>query len=103
MSTAGRAAGRVQVCTQLAGNDVRERRLPKAGRPVKQDVVCGFAALTGRREQDLEVLLDALLTDVLGQKTRPERRLHGDFLDTQRARCERPAEVFAGVLHRARV
>jgi len=39
--------------------------------------------LTCRREQDLEVLLDALLADVFGQETRPERRLDGDIVDAQ--------------------
>ena len=63
----GRAARRVQVDAQLAGDDVGQRGLAQAGRPVEQDVVGRFVALAGRLEQDLQVLLDVLLADVLGQ------------------------------------
>ena len=70
----------VQVDAQLAGDDVGERRLAEAGRAVKKHVVRGLAALPGGFEEDLEVRLDALLADILGQEARPQRRLRRDFL-----------------------
>ena len=76
----GRAAGRVQVHAQLAGDDVGQRRLAQAGRAVEQDVIGGFLALARRGQQDVEVLLDARLADVLGQRARPKARLDDRFL-----------------------
>ena len=49
--------------------------LPRPGRPGEQHVVDGLAALAGRPQHDLEVLLEPGLTDELGQPPRPQRGL----------------------------
>ncbi len=67
-----RAARGVEVDAQLAGDDVGQRRLAQAGRPVQEHVVGRLVALAGGLEQDLEVLLDRRLADVLGQQARSE-------------------------------
>ncbi len=61
------------------GQDGRQRRLAEAGRAVEEDVVEGLAALLRRRDCDAQVVLDALLADVLIEQARPQRGFEADF------------------------
>jgi hypothetical protein len=42
---------------------VRERRLPQAGRSIKQNVIQSFAALTGGSDQNGKIFFHLVLTD----------------------------------------
>ena len=66
-----RADGRAH----LVGDDVGERGLAEARRPVEQDVVERFAAARGRLDRHLEVLADAVLADVVVEPPRPQAGL----------------------------
>jgi hypothetical protein len=59
----------------LGRDDVGERGLAEARRPVQQDVVERLAAATRRRDTDADVLFDLLLIDVLGKALRAEREV----------------------------
>ena len=85
--------------TELVAHDLRERRLAEPGRPGEQDVVERLAARLRRVERDLQLLLDPLLPDEVGERARPQRPLdlllgvaehrrqelrHAAFLSTRR-------------------
>ena len=65
---------------QLAGDDVRERRLAEAGRAEQQHVVQRLAAPLGGADEDLELLARLRLADVFGQPLRPQRALDRLFV-----------------------
>src|SRR2546425_8583622 len=67
-----RAGRRADVDTHLVRYDVGERRLPQPGRPCDQDVFDRLVAAARRRDQDLQVRLDAILADELGEATRAQ-------------------------------
>src|SRR5262245_19243274 len=83
----GGPAGDAQCHTELGGDDPGQRRLPGSGWAGEQQVVDGLAPPSGRAEQDVEVLLEPLLTHELGEAPRAERRLLG-ALDRVRGRAE---------------
>ena len=56
----------------LAGDDVRERRLPEPGRPREKDVVERLAPPARRLEEDAELLLELRLPDEVRQRARPQ-------------------------------
>jgi len=59
--------------SHLGGNDVRERRLPKPGRAVEEQVVERFVALLGGVDSDAEVVLELLLADEFIKPPGPQR------------------------------
>src|SRR5207247_10213779 len=66
-----RRAGRgADVDPHLVRHDVGERRLPQPGRSRDQDVLDRLVTAARRRDQDLHVRLDAVLTDELREATR---------------------------------
>src|SRR5581483_2257170 len=80
---------------ELVAHDLRERRLPEAWRPGEQDVVEGLSACAGRGERDLELLLDAVLADEVGERAWAQRafelllgvREHGRQEPARHAAC----------------
>ena len=58
---------RAQPDAELLAHDLRERRLAEARRADEQDVVERLAARLRGGEGDLELLLDTLLADELGE------------------------------------
>ena len=58
----------------LVADDVRERRLAEAGRPVQQHVIERLAALPGGGNRDLQVLANAILADVVVELARAQPR-----------------------------
>ena len=60
----GGAVDELDLPTHLVGDDVGQGRLTKARRPIKQDVVEGFAAFFRGLNEDREVLLHLGLPDV---------------------------------------
>ena len=72
----GRTARGVDADPQLARDDVGERGLAQAGRPVQQDVVRRLSPLAGGAQQDGEVVLDLRLADVLREAVGPQAGLH---------------------------
>jgi hypothetical protein len=67
-----RPRGRAHRDAHFVGDDVGERGLAEARRAVEQHVVEGFVSLTGGRDRHDQVLADARLTDVVGQRPRPQ-------------------------------
>ena len=59
----------------LIGNDPGKRRFAESRRAVQQRMVERFAARFGRFDINLHMLLDRVLTDVLGKTFRSERNL----------------------------
>src|SRR5207342_511081 len=59
----------------LRGDDSGECGLAQPGRAREEEVVDGLTAAARRREQDLEVLLQARLADELVEAARPQRDL----------------------------
>ncbi len=59
---------------ELVADDIRQRRLAKAGRTVEQHVIERLAALLRRRDRHLEVLADAVLADVVVEDARAQPR-----------------------------
>jgi len=72
--------GRTDRDLELVGDDVRERRLAEAGRPVKQDVVEDVAPRPRGGNLHAQVLADRFLADVLVERARPERRLDDEVV-----------------------
>ena len=67
---------------ELVADDVCQRRLAKTRRPVQQDVIERFATLQRGGNRHLQVLADAVLTDVVVQRARTKPRLVlGVFVD----------------------
>ena len=86
-----RARGLAQVHAELAGDDVRERGLAEARRAEDQRVVERLAALHRRLHEDLELRLDLLLADVVGEPLRADGAIDGLFFaaSPRPARCDR--------------
>src|SRR5882757_3677462 len=55
---------------KLIGDDLRESGFPEAGRPIKQNVVEGFAAAARGFDRNGDVFLDPSLADVFGERFR---------------------------------
>ena len=68
-----RSGNRADPDAELLADDVREARLAEAGRPDEQHVVERLRAGDRRREHDLELLLEPLLSDEVAEMSRPER------------------------------
>ena len=60
---------------ELVAHDLRERRLPQSRRSGEQQMVERLAARLRCGERDLELLLDALLPDEVGERPWPQRPL----------------------------
>jgi len=67
-----RAGSRAQIDLHFVGQDVGERRLAQAGRPVEQDVIEAVSASAGGFDQDSQVFLDPLLADHLPEQARAQ-------------------------------
>ena len=70
-----RTAGRPQTNPHLLGEDAAQGSLAEPRRTIKQYVIQGLPPLLGRRDEDLEVLLERLLPDELVERAGPERGL----------------------------
>src|SRR5204862_5143094 len=70
-----RPGGLPQVDPELAGDDVRERRLAKPRRPEEQHMVESLGSCARRGDENLELAARFLLADILGKRRRPERAL----------------------------
>jgi hypothetical protein len=60
-----RAGRDLDACSHLIGDDIGQRCLAQTRETVEQDVIQGFSPLSGRLDEDLQTLLDLILTDVL--------------------------------------
>jgi hypothetical protein len=69
------ARRRTHAHAELVRDDVRERRLAEPGRPAEEHVVQHVAARARGLDLDAQVLAHLLLSDVLVERARPERRL----------------------------
>ncbi len=87
---------RVETDAHLERDDPRERRLAEARRAVQQQMVDGLGTGTGGGDRDREVLLHALLADVVLER----RRADGDVEDAVLFGRER-RDLAILVLHRA--
>ena len=72
--------GRPDRDAELVGDDVGERGLPEAGRPVEEDVIEGLAPLLRGLDEDGEILLHLRLADELAERFRPQPRLGLDLV-----------------------
>ncbi len=70
-----RPAGLAQVHLHFVRDDVCERGLAQAGRAEQQHMVERLGSATRGLDEDLELLADALLSDVFGQPLRAQRAL----------------------------
>jgi hypothetical protein len=70
-----RAGGLAQVDTHLARDDVRQRGLAQSRRAEQQHVVERLAAVARGMNEDFELFARLRLTDVFGQRARPQRAL----------------------------
>src|SRR5215203_1424559 len=68
-----RTAARPQTHPHLLGEYAAQGGLAKPRRTIEQYVIQGLPPLLGRRDEDLEVLLERLLPDELVERARPER------------------------------
>ena len=71
------AGGLAQVDPHLARDDVRQRRLAQARRAEQQHVVERFAAVLGRRHEDVELAAHLFLADVFVEQLGAQRALEG--------------------------
>ena len=69
-----RARGRAHRHAHLVADDVGERRLAESRRAVQQHVIERLAALLRGGDRDLQVLADAILSDVLVEPARAQAR-----------------------------
>jgi len=67
--------GHLDADAHLPGQDVGERRLAETRGAREQDVVQGLAPHARRLDENGEAFLHALLSDVLGKRSRTERPL----------------------------
>ena len=70
-----RAGDRADPNAELLPDDVREARLPQAGRPDEQDVVERLSPAPSRLQRDRELFLDARLADEVVERARTQRAL----------------------------
>ncbi|KAF1056725.1 MAG: hypothetical protein GAK34_00134 [Delftia tsuruhatensis] len=87
------AAGLAQVHAQLGRDDVRQRGLAQARRAEQQHMVQRLAALSGRADEDLQLLARLGLAHVLLQQLGAQGALHGLFPARDR-RCRNHARLF---------
>src|SRR5207253_726056 len=78
---------------ELAAHDVRQARLPEPRRPDEENVVERFPAAERGLQGDVELLLDPLLADELGQPPRAQRAVELILVDLQRGREEAGAHA----------
>ena len=79
-----RAGGGAEADAEFAGDDLRQRGLAEAGRPVQQHVVQRLAAGAGGLDEHGEVFAAGLLADEFGQRLRPQTGLGGVLLAAHR-------------------
>jgi hypothetical protein len=70
----------------LVRDDVRERRLAETRRTEDQRVIERFAAAPRRFDEHRHLFFDGGLTDVPGERRRPQRAIEGDLLAPHRGR-----------------
>ena len=68
----GRAAGDADVLPHFSGDNARQRSLAQSGRAVKEDMIQRFPAFQRRFNGNMQVLLHALLPDILPQGLWPQ-------------------------------
>ncbi len=68
-----RAGGRAEIDAELAGDDLRQRRLAEAGRPDEQHMVERLAARLGGLDEDFEILSRRLLAGEIAERERTQR------------------------------
>ena len=67
-----RTGSHLDVHPHLPGHDISQRGLPETGRTVEEDVIQGLLPLFCGLDENGEVLLDLLLTDILGKTFRAQ-------------------------------
>jgi hypothetical protein len=67
-----RPGGRLDGHAHLGADHVGQRGLAEPGRSVEQHVIEGLAPASRRRNRYLQVVADAVLPDVLGERPRPQ-------------------------------
>ena len=67
-----RAGGLPQVHPQLIGDDMRQGRFSKTGRPENQHVVQRLGSLSCGADEDFHLLVHDRLPPVIRQRTRPQ-------------------------------
>ena len=75
-----RPGGRAEIDAEFARDDLRQRRLAKAGRPDEQHVIQRLAARLGRFDEDFEVFAHRLLAGEIGEDLRAQRDIVLDAL-----------------------
>src|SRR5262249_23178821 len=80
-----RARGGAEIDAELAGDDLRQRRLAEAGRADQEHMIERLAAALRRRDEHAEVRARLLLADEFGQPLRTQRGLSGILLAVFRA------------------
>ena len=74
-----RAGSGLDIDPHLVGHDVGQRGLAKPRRAEDQQVIERLATLARRRDEDLHLLADGILTGVIGQQLGPDGPID-DFL-----------------------
>src|SRR5258708_32731510 len=74
------AGGLLESGAEFVGDDVGERRLAEAGRPVEQDVVKRLAARFGGLDGYVEILFDLVLADEFLEALRAELELESGIV-----------------------
>jgi hypothetical protein len=75
-----RAGRTFEVDAHFQGDDVRQRGFPESWRTAEQDVIDGITPMPRRFNQDAEIFLDLLLTDVLIQCGRTQTGFQERFI-----------------------
>ena len=70
-----RTRGGAEIDAELAGNDLRQRRLAEARRPDEEDMVERLVPRARGIDEDLEVRAGLGLADEIGEELRAERRV----------------------------
>ena len=94
-----RPRSRAKADAELAGDDLRERRLAEPGRPMQQHMVERLGPRAGRVDKDAEIVAQGALADELGERLRPEAALGGVLL--ARPRAHRALLARSKLAHRA--
>ncbi len=68
-----RTGGHLDIHPHLPGHDVGQGRLSETGRTIEEHMIEGLLPLFGRLDEDGEILLDLLLTDIFGKAFRTQR------------------------------
>ena len=71
--------GLAQLHPHFCGNNVRERGFAQARRTKEQQVIERLAAAPRGGNEDLQLLTDFFLTDIVGERARPQGPLHHVF------------------------